>query len=97
MDAAAISNGSKGSGFMVRTGSNLMSWRATLGVEGGATIFDFNDDLDRQIDEYRASHPGAGFEELWQAILAPYEGNVVHATITPKILESIALRTALIL
>jgi hypothetical protein len=75
----------------------LMSGRATLGVEGGATIFDFNDDLDRQIDEYRASHPGAGFEELWQAILAPYEGNVVHATITPKIFESIALRTALIL
>jgi hypothetical protein len=75
----------------------LMSGRATLGVEGGATIFDFNDDLDRQIDEYRASHPGAGFEELWQVILAPYEGNVVHATITPKIFESIGLRTALIL
>jgi hypothetical protein len=75
----------------------LMSGRTTLGVEGGASIFDFDDDLDSKIDEYRASHPGAGFEELWQAILAPYEGNVVHATITPKIFESIALRTALIL
>jgi hypothetical protein len=75
----------------------LMSGRATLGVEGGATIFDFNDDLDKRIDEYHALHPGAGFEETWQAILAPYEGNVVHTTITPKIFESIALRTALIL
>jgi len=75
----------------------LMSGRATLGVEGGASIFDFDDDLDAAIERYRAKHPGAGFAEVWQAVLAPYEGNVVHKTITPKIFEAIALRTALIL
>ena len=75
----------------------LMSGRATLGVEGGASIFDFHDDIEPAIDAYHAAHPRAGFEEIFAAVLERYEGNVVHKTITPKIFEAIAARTALIL
>jgi hypothetical protein len=75
----------------------LMSGRATLGVEGGVTIFHFDDAIERATDRYLEAHPGAGFEEVWQAVLAPHEGNVVHRTITPKLFEAIATKTALVL
>lgn len=75
----------------------LESARATLGVEGGATIFDFNDDHDDLVDAYQLDHPSADFEEIWENVLEPFEGNVNHATITPKLLEAIAAKTALVL
>lgn len=75
----------------------LVSGRATLGVQGGASIFDFHDNLDGAIEAFLAVNPGAGFDAVWNAVLAPYEGNVVHKTITPRIFEAISLRTALVL
>lgn len=75
----------------------LQSGRATLGVEGWATIFYFEGNLDTFVETYQAAHPSAGFEEIWENVLQPFEGNVKHATITPKLLEAIAAKTALIL
>lgn len=75
----------------------LMSGRATLGVEGGASIFDFSGDIIENVNAYLESYPDAEFDELWDRFLAPYEGNVTHKTITPKIFEAIATKTALVL
>jgi hypothetical protein len=75
----------------------LMSGRATVGVEGGASIFDFDGAAEAAVKEYLQSKPGASFEEVSAAVLQNYEGNVVHQTITPKIFEAIATRTALVL
>ncbi len=75
----------------------LMSGRATLGVEGGASIFDFDDNIEPAIDAFVGNNPQAKFEDVWSAVLSPYEGNVVHRTITPKLLEAICAKTALIL
>lgn len=75
----------------------MMSGRATLGVEGGASIFDFDGQLSALVTEYQRANPDAGFEEIWQRFLKDREGNVVHKTLTPKIFEAIATKTALIL
>lgn len=75
----------------------LMSGRATLGVEGGASIFDFDGRITDAVIQYQKEYPGAGFETIWERVLKSSEGNVVHKTITPKILEAIATKTALIL
>ena len=75
----------------------LMSGRATLGVEGGASIFDFDGRLEEIVTMYTAIYPHADFETVWDALLREYEGNIVHKTITPKIFEAIASKTALIL
>lgn len=75
----------------------LTSGRAMLGVEGGASIFDFDGSLAAAVADYQAAHPAAGFDEIWQALLKDHEGNVDFRTITPKFFEAIAAKTALIL
>jgi hypothetical protein len=75
----------------------LMNSRATLACEGGASIFDFDGTIARKTQEFIEANPAAEFEEIWRAVLRPYEGNIVHRTITPKIFEAIATRTTLVL
>jgi hypothetical protein len=75
----------------------LMTSRATLGVEGGASIFDFDGTITASVNQYQSENSNATFEEIWERLLKPYEGNVVHKTLTPKLLEAIATKTALIL
>jgi hypothetical protein len=75
----------------------LMSGRATLATEGGATVFDFDGSVEAGVIAYRRAHPEAGIEEAWKAIVAPHEGKVVHKTITPRVLEAVMCRTALVM
>ena len=75
----------------------LMSGKSMLGVEGGASIFDFDGTLEIQMREFAENNPEADLFKYWSDHLEQFEGNVVHKTITPKIFEAIAARTALIL
>ena len=75
----------------------LSSGKAMLGVEGGATIFDFEGNLPGIVQEYEDLNPEAGFLEVWKNCLCEYEGNVSFKTITPKFFEAIANKTALVL
>lgn len=75
----------------------LCGGRATLGVEGGASIFDFDGTVTTKVNAHLEGYPDASFSEIWERMLQPYEGNVVHKTITPKIFEAIASKTALVL
>jgi hypothetical protein len=75
----------------------ILSGRSVLGTEGGASIFDFTGDIERETQAYLERHPVATFEEVHRALLAPHEGNVTHRVLTPRLFEAIALRTALVL
>jgi hypothetical protein len=75
----------------------VLSGKAILGTEGGASIFDFDGQVERLTGEYLRLHPHAGFDEVFENVLGPFEGNVVHRAFTPRLLEAIALRTALVL
>ena len=75
----------------------MSSCRATLGTESGASIADFDGSVEAQVKDYLARHAGAGFEEVDEAVLAPYEGNVVINTVSPRVFEAAALRTAMVL
>jgi hypothetical protein len=70
---------------------------ATLGTESGATIADYDGSVERGVKDYLAEHPAASFEEVEQAVLSPYEGNVDIRVISPRQFEAAALRTALVL
>ncbi len=75
----------------------LASGRATLGTPSGASVADFDGSLQLRVEEYLGDNPGADFEQLHAAVLAPFEGNVVIDVVSPRIFEAAALRTALVL
>lgn len=75
----------------------LQSGRATLGVEGGASIFDFDGSLNRQASAIHDNNPEISSLKSIKSKIAFFEGNVVHRTITPRIFDAIAVKTALIL
>ncbi|MGI8527241.1 MAG: hypothetical protein ACR2K5_13905 [Pseudolabrys sp.] len=76
---------------------HLTSGKAALSVEGGVSVFDFDDSVETAARQYQAAHPDASWDEIWTKTVQPYEGNVVHRTITPRIFESILCRTALVM
>lgn len=75
----------------------IASCRATLGTESGASIADFDGSAERAVRAYLAGHPSAPFSEVHDAVLAPYEGNVVVNVISPRVFEAAALGTGLVM
>jgi hypothetical protein len=75
----------------------ISSCKAMLGTESGASITDFDGSIEIKVKEYLAVHPKANFEEVYKHVLSPYEGNLVLNTISPRMFECAAHRTAMIL
>jgi len=71
--------------------------KAVLGVESGASVFDFTGDIERNVARYLEKRPKASFEEVHDAILRPYEGDVRYNQISPRHFEAAACRTVQIL
>lgn len=74
----------------------LSSCRAFLGTESGASITDWDGTIERNVNAYLVDHPGATYEEVHAAILAPHEGNFPMQVVSPRVFEAIAHRTALV-
>jgi hypothetical protein len=68
-----------------------------LGSESGSNVFDWDGDLDLAIDDYRLAHPKAVEAEIYEAVVAPRELPGVMNQISPRVFETIAARTALVL
>jgi hypothetical protein len=75
----------------------VSSSRATLGCESGASIADFDGSAERAVRAYLRSHPGAPYEEVHEAVLREYEGNVIVHVISPRVFEAASLGTALVM
>lgn len=75
----------------------IASCRAVIGAESGASIIDFDGQLERRVDDYCARNPKAGFEQVFDLFLAPYEGSLRLNQISPRCFEAAALRTPMIL
>jgi hypothetical protein len=75
----------------------VASCRAVVGVESGASIIDFDGQLEHRVDEYVAKHPDASFEEVSDLFLKPFEGSLKLHQISPRCFEAAALRTPMIL
>jgi len=72
----------------------LGSVRATLGTESGSNVFDFDGTLKPHALAARES--GRDFQSYFQEHLKHREGHIHMNQISPKIFESIRLKTALI-
>ncbi len=73
------------------------SAKAVLGTGSGASIADFDGDVERRVTAYLEANPRASFKEVHGEVLEPFEGNAVIDVISPRIFEAAALRTALVL
>lgn len=75
----------------------VASCRAVIGVESGASIIDFNGNLEQRVDDYVAVNPKATFEDVSKKFLLPYEGSLKLHQISPRCFEAAALRTPMVL
>jgi hypothetical protein len=71
--------------------------KATLGVESGASIVDFDGEVERKVKDFLRSHPAARFQELYASVLKPYEDNAYYKAISPRHLEAAACKTVQVL
>ena len=75
----------------------VMSCRAMLGTESGASIMDVDGSLEIAVDEYVAKNPDASFSEVSKLFLSSYEGNLKLNQISPRCFEAAALKTPMVL
>ena len=69
----------------------VASSKATLGVESGASVFDFDGSIEQAIRNHLAAHPDASFEELHRLFLAEVDGKIRLNQISPRSFEAAAL------
>lgn len=77
--------------------SFISSCKTMLGTESGVSITDFDSSIEFKTREYLQANPHADFWEVYEYVLRPFEGNLVENTISPRVFECAAHRTAMIL
>lgn len=75
----------------------VSSCKTMLGVESGASVFDFEGSIQKEVDEYVAQNSDASFEEVQKKFLMPHEGKISLNQISPRCFEAAALKTVMIL
>lgn len=71
--------------------------RATLGTESGSNVFDEDGGIERRISEALKKDPDLEYEEIHRRFMSGHEGRVKMNQVSPRIFESIALGSALVL
>lgn len=74
----------------------LKSCRAVLGVESGASVFDFTGEIQRAAEAYEREHPDASYEEIRDLFFPGLDGLIRHNQISPRCFEAAALKTLMI-
>lgn len=75
----------------------IRNCRAMLGTAGGATIYDFTGDVQKNTQKYLKEHPNATFKEVSLALNYSEIDNANYMVITPRHFEMAALRTAMVM
>jgi hypothetical protein len=75
----------------------LARCRYTIGIEGGASVLDFEGRFKEAVDAYLATHPDAGFDEVEAACFPGEDGKLSLFAVSPRHLEACATRTCQVL
>ncbi len=75
----------------------LCRCKAVLGVESGASVFDFSGEIQKRVELHVAREPHTSFETLKELYFKDEEGRISLAQISPRCFESAAVRTLMIL
>jgi hypothetical protein len=71
--------------------------KAMLGVESGASVFDFTGEIQKNVEDHARREPGVTFETLKQLYFVHEEGKIMLNQISPRCFEATALRTLLVM
>jgi len=75
----------------------LSNCKATLGVESGASVFDFSGNLQSAVEKASSDNPDWSFSDLQKRYFAALEGQIRLNQISPRCFEAAALKTLMIL
>ncbi|HEY4712280.1 MAG TPA: hypothetical protein VIH69_06365, partial [Dehalococcoidia bacterium] len=75
----------------------LLRCKYQLGVEGGASIFDWDGTYRKITEEYIAQHPNATFEETQKACFPDADGALKYFAISPRHFECCVTKTCQVL
>lgn len=75
----------------------LKSSRAVLGVESGASIWDFDGSIEKKTRNYLKVHKNASFDEVYDNLLKEYDNKILYNAISPRIFEAAATKTPMIM
>lgn len=71
--------------------------KATLGVESGASVFDFTGQIQRSVDEHMLRDPDVDYATLRKLYFEHAEGQIRLNQISPRCFEAAALKTLMVL
>ena len=75
----------------------LLGCRATIGVEGGASVLDRDGSIKKAVEAYVKGHPAAGFQEVRDTCFPNRDGEFGLACLSPRHLEACLTETCQIL
>ena len=75
----------------------LLSSKACLGVESGASLFDYTGEIRSHVERHELLHPDTSFDELEQLYFKGQDYNVHYNQISPRHFEAASLKTLMIL
>jgi hypothetical protein len=75
----------------------IRSCRAMLASESGSSIIDYDGSVERAVRGYLAEHPGASYDEVDEAVLRSLPPSPEINTLSPRLFEAAAQRTAMIM
>ena len=67
--------------------------KGQLGTEAGGDCFELTDETRLKVHEYTASHPGAGFPEIWDRFFQHYRDPVPIRIVSGRNVEAAGTRT----
>lgn len=75
----------------------VSSCKSMLGSESGSNVFDWDGKLDKQIEKFKKKNPQASDEEVYANLIKVKETPGLMNQVSPRVFESIMLRTAMVL
>ena len=75
----------------------IASCRSMLATESGSNVFDWDGTLGKVIADYRLHNSDANDDDVYRDIIRPREVDGLMNQVSPKIFETIALRSVLVL
>jgi hypothetical protein len=75
----------------------LINSRAVLGTESGASIWDFDETIEKKTKQFLKKHKHADFDAVYEQVLKPYDGHIPYNAISPRVFEAAATKTPMVM